>query len=56
MRFSKWHALGNAYLLVEERRRCTPEDARRLSDPDEGIGSDGVLEVVSVDGELRRGA
>jgi diaminopimelate epimerase len=48
MRFSKWHALGNAYLLVEDDG-LTPEDARRLSDPEEGIGSDGVLEVVSVD-------
>ena len=49
MRFSKWHALGNAYLLVEDDG-LTPEDARRLCDPDEGVGSDGVLEVVSVDG------
>jgi diaminopimelate epimerase len=49
MRFSKWHALGNAYLLVEDDG-LTPEDVRRLCDPDEGIGSDGVLEVVSVDG------
>jgi diaminopimelate epimerase len=49
MRFSKWHALGNAYLLVEEDS-LTPEDVRRLCDPDEGVGSDGVLEVVVVDG------
>ena len=48
MRFSKWHALGNAYLLIEDG--LTPDDVRRLCDPDEGIGSDGVLEVVSVDG------
>jgi len=47
MRFSKWHALGNAYLLVE-RADGSPLDAglaRRLCDPSTGIGSDGVLEV-----------
>ena len=48
MRFSKWHALGNAYLLVEDG--LTPDEVRCLCDPDEGIGSDGVLEVVAVDG------
>ncbi len=52
MRFSKWHALGNSYLLVERAdvgRRLQPEDARRLCDPGVGIGSDGVLEIVSAD-------
>ena len=49
MRFSKWHALGNAYLVVEDEA-LTSERARELCDPDDGIGSDGVLEVVSVDG------
>src|SRR5215211_2115083 len=48
MRFSKWHALGNAYLLVEDDG-LTADDARRLCDPEEGVGSDGVLEVVAVD-------
>jgi len=49
MRFSKWHALGNAYLLVERADGAPPLDAatvRRLCDPHTGIGSDGVLEVV----------
>jgi diaminopimelate epimerase len=49
MKFSKWHALGNAYLVVEDDA-LTPERARELCDPEQGIGSDGVLEVVSVDG------
>jgi diaminopimelate epimerase len=49
MRFSKWHALGNAYLVVEDDA-LTPERARELCDPDGGIGSDGVLEVLAVDG------
>ena len=55
MRFSKWHALGNAYLVVEDDD-LTPERARELCDPEAGIGSDGVLEVIAVDGthaELR---
>jgi len=43
MRFSKWHALGNSYLLVEER--ADPDLVRRLCDVRYGIGSDGVLEV-----------
>ena len=43
MRFSKWHALGNSYLLVEER--LDGETARRLCDVRYGIGSDGVLEL-----------
>ena len=46
MRSSKWHALGNAYLLVERTEAGAPlaaEDARRLC----GGRADGVLEVVS---------
>ncbi len=43
MRFSKWHALGNSYLLVEER--IDAETARRLCDLRYGIGSNGVLEL-----------
>ncbi len=52
MRFSKWHALGNNYLVVErsDGGDLTPERARRLCDTSLGIGSDGVLEVVTVDG------
>jgi diaminopimelate epimerase len=52
MRFSKWHALGNSYLLVERRdgRVLDSETARRLCDLRYGIGSDGVLEVVEVQG------
>ena len=49
MRFSKWHALGNAYLVVEDDD-LTPERARELCDPEAGIGSDGLLEVVAIDG------
>jgi diaminopimelate epimerase len=52
MRFEKWHALGNAYLLVEQpdAGEVTPERARRLCDVDTGIGSDGVLEAFRRDG------
>jgi diaminopimelate epimerase len=48
VRFWKWHALGNSYLIVEER--LEPELARRLCDVRYGIGSDGVVEVVGADG------
>ncbi|MGH3131002.1 MAG: diaminopimelate epimerase [Gaiellaceae bacterium] len=52
MRFSKWHALGNSYLLVERAevgRPLTPERAQALCDPRTGAGADGVLEVLSAD-------
>ena len=50
MRFSKWHGLGNDYLLVQRsdlEAPLTPERVRRLCDYHFGVGSDGVLEVVS---------
>jgi diaminopimelate epimerase len=53
MRFSKWHALGNAYLLIDRAdvgRPLDPDAVRRLCDVRTGIGSDGVLEVASVSG------
>ena len=48
MRFSKWHALGNSYLVVEQADAglLTVERVRRLCDGAVGIGADGVLEVV----------
>lgn len=54
MRFSKWHGLGNDYLLVQRADLATPlteEQVRRLCDYHFGVGSDGVLEVVSADGD-----
>jgi diaminopimelate epimerase len=53
MRFSKWHALGNTYVLVERAdlpEPLSPEAARRLCDPHLGVGADGVLEIVEVRG------
>jgi diaminopimelate epimerase len=53
MRFSKWHAFGNSYLLVERAElghALEPELASRLCDARYGIGSDGVLEVVAAEG------
>ncbi|HEY6584661.1 MAG TPA: diaminopimelate epimerase [Gaiellaceae bacterium] len=52
MRFSKWHGLGNDYLLVQRADLDAPltaERVRLLCDYHFGIGSDGVLEVVAVD-------
>ena len=48
MRFEKWHALGNAYLLVTaaDAGTLSPARTRRLCDGRTGIGSDGLLEVV----------
>jgi diaminopimelate epimerase len=46
MRFEKWTALGNDYLIVEAAAlhwELSPERVRRLCDPHFGVGSDGVL-------------
>jgi diaminopimelate epimerase len=46
VRFEKWQALGNDYLIVEADSlpwELTPERVQRLCDPHFGIGSDGVL-------------
>jgi diaminopimelate epimerase len=46
VRFEKWQALGNDYLIVEAETlpwELTRERARQLCDPHFGIGADGVL-------------
>jgi diaminopimelate epimerase len=46
MRFEKWQALGNDYLIVEAAElpwELTAPRVQRLCDPHFGIGSDGVL-------------
>ena len=46
MRFEKWQALGNDYVIVESEElpwELTAERIRRICDPHFGIGSDGVL-------------
>ena len=53
MRLSKWHGLGNDYLLVERAELdvpLTPERVQRICDYHFGVGSDGILEVVSANG------
>jgi diaminopimelate epimerase len=44
--FEKWQALGNDYIVLEERElpfELTAERVRRLCAPHTGVGSDGVL-------------
>ncbi len=46
MRFEKWQALGNDYLIVEVNElpwELTSARVQRLCDPHFGVGSDGVL-------------
>jgi diaminopimelate epimerase len=53
MRFSKWHGLGNDYLLVERATLdvpLTPERVKRICDYHFGVGSDGILEIVAANG------
>jgi diaminopimelate epimerase len=49
MTLSKWQALGNEYLLVEQADLPGPLTAARVRELCEG-GSDGILEVLSRDG------
>jgi diaminopimelate epimerase len=52
MRFEKWQALGNDYVIVERAAlpfELTPPRVRRLCDMHQGIGSDGILELSPPD-------
>jgi diaminopimelate epimerase len=48
VQFSKWHALGNSYVVVEQPDAgpLFPVRVQRLCSVEIGIGSDGVLEVT----------
>ncbi len=46
MRFEKWQALGNDYIVVEADAlpwELSPERIRRICEPRYGVGSDGIL-------------
>ncbi|HEX9351269.1 MAG TPA: diaminopimelate epimerase [Gaiellaceae bacterium] len=50
MQFSKWHGLGNDYLLVERAELAfplTPARVQKICDYHFGVGSDGIVEVTS---------
>ncbi|HEY4093919.1 MAG TPA: diaminopimelate epimerase [Baekduia sp.] len=52
MRFHKWQALGNDYIIVEREAlpfALTPPRIRRLCDMHHGIGADGILELAPPD-------
>ena len=54
MNFSKWHGLGNDYLLVERAELAwplTPERVKRICDYHFGVGSDGIVEVTAANGD-----
>ncbi|MEP6910347.1 MAG: diaminopimelate epimerase [Actinomycetota bacterium] len=54
MQFSKWHGLGNDYLLVERAELAfplTPERVQKICDYHFGVGSDGIVEVASTNGD-----
>lgn len=56
MTFAKWQGLGNHYLVVDRDQLpipLTPARARRLCDPNFGVGGDGILEVSVEDGVPR---
>jgi diaminopimelate epimerase len=52
MKFEKWQALGNDYLIVEAAAlpwELSPDRVRRLCDPHFGVGSDGILLLAPVE-------
>jgi diaminopimelate epimerase len=52
MRFEKWQALGNDYLIIEAAElpwELTPERIRLLCHPHLGIGSDGILLLTPIE-------
>jgi diaminopimelate epimerase len=52
MRFEKWQALGNDYLIVEAEQlpwELSAERVRRLCDPHFGVGADGILLLSAPD-------
>jgi diaminopimelate epimerase len=52
VRFEKWQALGNDYLIVERANLPAPlteQRVRELCDPHFGVGADGVLELSPPD-------
>jgi diaminopimelate epimerase len=52
MRFEKWQALGNDYLIVEADSlpwELTPARVRLICDPHFGVGSDGILLLARSD-------
>jgi diaminopimelate epimerase len=54
MRFEKWQALGNDYLIIESGELPWPLSAariRKLCDPHRGVGSDGILLLSPSDDE-----
>jgi diaminopimelate epimerase len=53
LRFEKWQALGNDYVIVESEAlkwELTPERVRLICAPHFGVGSDGVLLLTRPDG------
>ena len=55
MRFEKWQALGNDYVIVEENDlpfELTPGRVRALCAPHTGVGSDGILLIREAGGDL----
>ena len=52
MKFEKWQALGNDYLIVEAAAlpwELSPERIKRVCDPHFGVGSDGILLLAPVE-------
>ena len=54
MRFEKWQALGNDYIVVERDSlpwELNAERIRRICEPHVGVGSDGILLLSPIDDE-----
>lgn len=58
MRFVKYHALGNSYLVLEDAEALRGSElsavVRRLCDPHRGVGGDGTLRLLGLEGSSFR--
>ena len=54
MKFEKWQALGNDYIILEAENlpwTLSPERIVRICNPHFGLGSDGILLISKSDDE-----
>lgn len=55
LKFSKYHGLGNDFILIDNRHQSQPlvsqEDAVKMCDRHFGIGADGVIFVLAGEGD-----
>ncbi|MGQ9863155.1 MAG: diaminopimelate epimerase [Bacteroidia bacterium] len=52
MKFRKFSATGNDFLVIEGASLLSPAQRRALCDRHEGVGADGIVEILPSEGEI----